>query len=39
MSYKSDYKKPNDVNGAKNIKKKKRKERNALIMSLSLIKI
>lgn len=34
MSYKSDYKKPNDVNGAKNIKK-----RNALIMSLSLIKI
>lgn len=24
MSYKSDYKKPNDVNGAKNIKKEKK---------------
>lgn len=23
MSYKSDYKKPNDVNGAKNIKKRR----------------
>lgn len=26
MSYKSDYKKPNDVNGAKNIKKRKEKK-------------
>lgn len=26
MSYKSDYKKPNDVNSAKNIKKRKEKK-------------
>lgn len=39
MLYKFDYKEFNDVNGVKNIKKKKWKERNVLIMLLFLIKI